>query len=170
VKQAFWIVALLISSLAESTGLAMSTNFTQFRVTQISMAQNNGNLFTGGISWNPVMIFTGAEPSVKDMLGVRLHAGVLAVKDQSGSIAPAFDVQVLGTVLLKPTTFEIGPGTQYFLGQGGYRLTANANLNIEIDWFKKFMKSIAYLVLGYTSLIDPNYQTDEFRIGLGLRI
>lgn len=148
----------------------MDLNLLHFRAEGMALLQNGGNLFTGSLSWNPMLSFESVDNSMMDLFGVRLHLGAFPIKNQTSDLSVGGDGQVLWVTRFQTTALEVGPGIQYFLNQGGSRITVNANLDIDFNLLKGVWARLRQLVIGYSALIDSTYFTNEVRVGIGIQL
>ena len=134
------------------------------------MLQNSGTLLTGSLSWNPLISFQTLDTSMMDLFGLRLHLGAIGIKNQASEYSVAVDYQALWVTRLKAVAFEVGPGVQNFVGQGGSRFTLNTNFDIDFGLLRGLWKGFRQLVVGYSALLDTTYFTHQVRLGIGIQL
>lgn len=133
------------------------------------MYQTGGDLYSGQLSWNPLISFQGFEPGMMDVFGVRLHVGAFPIKNQTSDYSVGIDYQALWMTRFRSSSLEVGPGIQNFVAQGGSRITLNANLDFDFGLLKGLWKPLSQLVVGYSALLDPTYFMHQFRFGIGIQ-
>ncbi|MCM0607146.1 MAG: hypothetical protein KA715_13735 [Xanthomonadaceae bacterium] len=161
---------LSILFLFPATSQAIDINWLHFRGAGVLMLQNGGNLVTGSLSWNPLISIQSLDTSIRDLFGIRLHAGAMGIKNPSNEYSFALDYQALWATRFETMSFEIGPGVQNFVAQGGSRMTVNSNLDMDFGFSRGIMRALRQLVIGYSAVIDNTYFTHQVRLGIGIQL
>lgn len=164
------VISLSVLLFSVTQVYALDINWLHFRGAGVGMIQNGGYLFTGAFSWNPLLSLQSNEASMMDLFGVRFHVGALGVKNQTSDYTVSLDYQALFSTRFETMSFEIGPGVQNFVGQGGSRLTVNSNFDIDFGLTRRIWKVLRQLVIGYSAVIDNTYFTHQIRLGIGIQL